>query len=205
MFGSRKFSVEAVSVAEALGLPGNPLQTVELVRNKQACRDALRKSGFRQSEVALCSNLDEAYAFISEHPAGPWIMKPPAATGSAGVSLVRSAGELEQAFAYLAQSCKALDQKLRQLGIAEESLAQAVNIPFLVECFQSGEEYSAEGVFVYGQPHVLVITSKVTLGPPHFVEVGHAMSAELPRCIADGQGDSRIGVDDSGPQGDSFL
>src|SRR5579884_1435448 len=180
VYGFREFAVESVAaVAEALGLPGNPLQNVFRVRNKLACREALRAKGFRQPAISLCSNVSEAQAFIEAHPDGPWILKPPAAMGSVGVSLVRDMAELEQAIAYLEESCGALAQKFRQQGIQEESLDHAANNSFLIECFQRGEEFSAEGVFVYGQPHVLTTTAKVTLGPPHYVEVGHSMPAEI--------------------------
>ena len=180
VFGSREFAVEAVAaVAESLGLPGNPLRAVRLVRNKQACREALRRLGFPQPAVALCSTLEEARTFISEHPTGSWIIKPPAATGSTGVCQIHSGDDLEEALVYLKESCNALDQNLKGRGVIEESVAYSAHAPFLIECFQEGEEYSAEGVFVYNQPHVLAVTSKVTLGAPHFVEVGHAMPAEL--------------------------
>jgi biotin carboxylase len=180
VYGFREFAVEAVAaVAEALGLPGNPLQQVYLVRNKLACRQALQAKGFRQPAISLCSSLSEAQAFIEAHPVGPWIMKPPAAMGSVGVSLIRNAVELEQAIAYLDESCNALAKKLGQQGIRENSLLEAAREPFLMECFQRGEEFSAEGVFVYGRPHVLTTTAKVTFGPPHFVEVGHSMPANI--------------------------
>ena len=180
VYSYREFAVEAVAaVSEALGLPGNSLQDVVRVRNKLTCRQALQTNGFRQPAVAMCTSLLEAQAFIAAHPIGPWVMKPPAAMGSAGVSIIHTISDLERAIDYLTESCNALADNFRQHGIIEESLRQAAKGPFLIECFQRGEEYSAEGVFVYGQPHVLVATAKRTFGPPNFVEVGHAMPAEL--------------------------
>lgn len=186
VYSYREFAVEAVAaVSEALGLPGNALADVERVRNKLACRQALRARGFRQPASALCSSLHEAQAFIAAHPGGPWILKPPAAMGSAGVSLIRNMAELEQAMGYLAKSCDALANNFREQGIAEKALLHAETAPFLVECFQTGEEFSAEGVFVYGQPHVVAVTAKRTAGAPHFVEIGHAMPAELESDVFD--------------------
>ena len=179
-YSYREFAVETVAaVSEALGLPGNALEDVARVRNKLACRQALHKRGFRQPAIALCSSLHEAKAFIAAHPTGPWIIKPPAAMGSAGVSLIHNIAELEQAMSYLAKSCDALASNFREQGIVEENLLRAATEPFLIECFQHGEEYSAEGVFVYGQPHVVTATAKSTFGPPHFVENGHSIPAEL--------------------------
>jgi biotin carboxylase len=185
VFGFREFAVEAVTaVAQALELPRNPLEAVHCVRNKFTCRHALRERGFRQPGLALCSNPREARAFIAAHPPGPWIMKPLAASGSIGVSLIRDVADLEQAMKYLTSSFSALEKDFREQGVVEETLSHADG-PFLMECFQRGEEFSAEGVFVYGQPHVLTLTSKLTLGAPHFVEVGHSMPAELNLEVTD--------------------
>src|SRR5438270_10947038 len=104
-------------------------------------------------------------------------MKPPAAMGSAGVSLIHDIAELEQALRYVDESCGALAENFQQHGVMEESLWNAASGPFLIECFQHGEEFSAEGVFVYGQPHVLTATAKVTFGPPHFGQIGHPLPA----------------------------
>lgn len=181
VYGSREFAVAAVAaVSQALALPGNTLQAVERARNKLACRETLRSRGFQQPASALCANLDEACSFITASSAGPWIIKPLDASGSIGVSLVRNVSELKEAVAYLKRSCETLEQKFKQQGAQERSIAEREHIPFLIECFQPGQEYSAEGLFVYGQPHVLAITSKVTLGEPHFIETAHAMPALLP-------------------------
>jgi biotin carboxylase len=184
VYSYREFAVETVAaVSEALGLPGNALADVERVRNKLACRQALRARGFHQPAIALCSSLHEAQAFIADHPNGSWIVKPPAAMGSAGVSLVRDMAELEQAISYLAESCAALAGNFKQQGIIEKALLHAATVPFLIACFQPGEEYSAEGVFVYGQPHVVAATAKLTAGTPHFVEIGHSIPAELDPAV----------------------
>ena len=50
---------------------------------------------------------------------------------------------------------------------------------FLIETFQRGAEYSAEGIFIAGKPHVLIFTAKKTSGAPHFVETGHRLPALL--------------------------
>ena len=119
VYSYREFAVETVAaVSEALGLPGNALADVERVRNKLACRQALRARGFRQPAIALCSSLQEAQAFMAAHPSGPWIIKPPAAMGSAGVSLVGDMAELEQAMSYLVESCDALAGNFKQQGIS---------------------------------------------------------------------------------------
>jgi biotin carboxylase len=159
VFGFREYSVESVAaVSRALGLPGNPPEIVRSVRHKPSCRQLLRERGFRQPLGQLCTDLDTARGFAAAHPPGPWIVKPPAAMSSQGVSLVRDAADWQYALA---------------------NLGDRGNSPFLVECFQSGEEFSAEGLFVYGQPYVLTLTAKITTGAPHFIELGHTMPADL--------------------------
>ncbi|HEV8639295.1 MAG TPA: ATP-grasp domain-containing protein [Chloroflexota bacterium] len=184
VFGFREFAVEAAAaVAEALGLPGNPLPAVRCVRDKLACRRALQELGFRQPAAALCSSRGEALAFAAAHPPGPWIVKPPAAMASLGVSLVADPADWGPAIAHVAGGRQVLTALFERQGMAVESQPDAARGSFLVECFQPGDEFSAEGLFVYGQPHVLVLTAKRTTSGPHFVELGHAMPAELDPAV----------------------
>lgn len=177
VFAFRELAVEATAaVAEALHLPGNSVEVVRRVRNKFACRQWLRERGIRQPLAALCSNLQQAQEFTRQTAPGPWVVKPLASLGSVGVSLVQSPADLGQALAYLAHSEAELATSLEKQGIARNGAPEQT---FLIECFQKGEEFSAEGLFVYGTPYVLALTAKTTTGGPHFVELGHFMSAEL--------------------------
>jgi biotin carboxylase len=160
VYGFREQSVEAVAaVAQALSLPGNGLATARLIRDKHACRQALRAAGFRQPHSVLCHDRGEAKEVLASIP-GPWVVKPPVGQGSTGVTLLETPEDLDQALEHTGSSVA------------------------LVESFQPGREYSVEGVCVKGEPTVLVITEKVTTGPPHFVELGHAMPADAPRETA---------------------
>jgi selenocysteine lyase/cysteine desulfurase/biotin carboxylase len=179
VYGFRELVVETVAaVAAALGLPGNPVEAVRRVRDKHACRQELARHGFPQPPSALCDTAAQARAFMTANPPGPWIVKPPAARGSAGVSLVRHDVELGSALAHLDAAREALSAELAGQGLAAQA-SGADTSRFLVERFQRGEEYSAEGVFVDGVPQLLAVTAKVTTGAPHFVEIGHTMPAGL--------------------------
>lgn len=178
VFAFRELAVETVAaLAQTLGLPGNAPEVVRRVRNKFACRQWLRERGIRQPPAALCSSQQQALEFMRSTPAGPWVVKPLDSLGSVGVSLVNNSVELEHALGYLTRSERELAVSLEKQGIAR---AAAVEQTFLVECFQKGEEFSAEGLFVYGTPYVLAVTAKTTTGGPHFVETGHEMPADLP-------------------------
>lgn len=158
VFGVREMAQEAVAAtARALGLPGNPHESVRRIRTKDACRSALAAAGFRQPAVQLCADEAEARAFLASS-AGPWVVKPRDGADSAGVRKVGGAAELPGALAELPDR----------------------TAPFLVEEFVEGAEYSVEGVFVDGRPRVLAVTAKEKLEPPYFVEIGHVLPAGLP-------------------------
>jgi biotin carboxylase len=177
VYAFRELAVEATAaVAQTLGLPGNAVEVVRRVRNKFVCRQWLRERGIRQPQAALCTDLPQALEFVHSTPPGPWVLKPLASLGSVGVSLLTSPSELQQALEYLIHSEAELAASLAKQGIARDAAEEQT---FLIECFQRGEEYSAEGLFVYGTPYVLALTAKTTTGGPHFVETGHVMPADL--------------------------
>ncbi|PKW00392.1 Biotin carboxylase [Streptomyces sp. 1222.5] len=157
VFGVREMAQQAVAeTAAALGVPGNPPDAVRRVRSKDACRAALTAAGFRQPAVAVCADEQQARAFLARS-SGPWVVKPRDGADSAGVRKVTHADELPAALA----------------GLPEPHRS------FLVEQFVDGTEYSVEGVFLNGTPHVLAVTAKEKLAPPYFVEIGHVLPAPL--------------------------
>ncbi|MEV5957063.1 ATP-grasp domain-containing protein [Streptomyces sp. NPDC051987] len=157
VLGLRDEVQESVSRCAALtGAPGNPPAAVRRTRNKDLCRTALAAAGFRQPAVRLCTSAAEAAEFLAGSR-GPWVVKPRDGMASIGVRKVRGPHELPAALAELP------DQTL-----------------FLVEEFVEGPEYSVEGVILATGPRVLAVTAKEVLPPPHFVEVGHVLPAELP-------------------------
>ena len=156
----REMCVETVAaVADKLGIAGNDPANVRQIRNKDLARDGLRAAGFAQPDSLLTAQPSEAVSFI-EGTLGPWIVKPRAGMGSAGVSLVESADGLPDA--------------LSRLGTDGE---------FLVETFVKGLEFSAEGICLGDVPRVLAITEKFT--GAGFVETGHRIPAELNELTVD--------------------
>ncbi|MEU8348329.1 ATP-grasp domain-containing protein [Streptomyces sp. NPDC048845] len=159
VLGLRDTVLDATArTASLLGVPGNEPAAVRRTRNKDACREALTRAGFRQPAVRLCGTADEAAAFLAES-AGPWVVKPRDGMGSVGVTKVNGPRELPAALGALPDRS-----------------------PFLVEEFVTGAEFSAEGVFLGGRPRVLAVTAKELLPPPCFVEIGHVLPAELPEA-----------------------
>ncbi|WP_405554231.1 ATP-grasp domain-containing protein [Streptomyces sp. NBC_01171] len=142
--------------AEVFGTPGNSPEAVRRTRDKDVCRAALAAAGLRQPGVRLCADRSDALAFLGTTP-GPWVVKPRAGMGSTGVRKVTGPADLD-------------------LALAELPTAD----PFLLEEYVTGEEYSVEGVLLGDGPMTLAVTAKEKLPPPHFVEIGHVIPAELP-------------------------
>ena len=152
--------VTTAAVAKALGVPGNPPDAARLVRHKYRCRERLRAHGFQQPRGRMCGGLDDLVAFTRQVP-GPWVVKPVDAHGSTGVTVVYSVDDLPHALTVL---------------------PAAARDAFLVEEYQPGTEYSAEGVFVDGAPHVLVLTTKSLIST--VVEEALTMPAPLADDVA---------------------
>lgn len=156
----REMCVEPLAdIGEELGLACNSPATVRTLRNKDRCREALRAAGFPQPPALLARDVEDARRFIETHP-GPWIVKPPAGMGSAGVTKVEQPGGLQPAVDRLEPGA-----------------------PFLIEGFVHGEEYSTEGVMLGGSPVILALTKKRTSGG--FIETGHRIPAPLDGAQAD--------------------
>ncbi|MGQ4485061.1 ATP-grasp domain-containing protein [Streptomyces sp. SAS_281] len=159
VFTCRELALPATArIAEALELPGNSHEVIDLIRSKADCRRRLADEGFPQPASHPCTSAAQALRLLEDSP-GPWVVKPRMGSGSEGVSLVSSAAGLSRALGHL----------------PPES-----GQDFLVESYVSGAEYSVEGLFRSGEPQVLAITAKEKLPPPFFVEQAHTLPAPLP-------------------------
>lgn len=151
-----KAGESAAAAAAAVGTPWNSTETLHRIRRKHLCRQTLREAGFPQPACHAFPDAETAANFVRT-TAGPWVVKPASAYGSEGVQLVIDPRGAEAA--------------------AEAAASYA--LPVLVEEFVVGREFSAEGLFVNGQPIVLGITEKRVTAPPFFAEIGHLMPADL--------------------------
>ncbi|WP_105970563.1 ATP-grasp domain-containing protein [Streptomyces geranii] len=171
VFGVREMAQEAVAeVADALGLPGNAPEAVHRVRTKDEARAHLAAAGFRQPRFRVCATEPEARGFLAGST-GPWVVKPRDAMGSEGVTRIDGPAELAAALDFLPAGHGGDD------GSGGE-------VSFIVEEFVEGTEYSAEGVFLGGAPHILALTSKELLPPPNFFEIEYVIPAILPEPTA---------------------
>jgi len=86
-------------VANKLGLPSNPYESVKILARKDYFRDFLQKHDFLVPKSKSFYALDEAKVWFEEIEK-PVIVKPVDSSGSKGVSKIESIDELEEAFEY---------------------------------------------------------------------------------------------------------
>ena len=85
----------AAYVAEKLGLPGHPLESVEILTNKERLREFLRMHGFHTPHARGYDSAAQARRDISEFKL-PVLIKPVDSSGSKGVSILSNHGNLEK-------------------------------------------------------------------------------------------------------------
>lgn len=91
----------AAYVAEKLGLPGSPYESVEILCNKDKFRAFLKEHSFCTPEAKGYSDIDEALKDITEGKFKlPIIVKPVDSSGSKGVSRIDFAGEAKEKLEY---------------------------------------------------------------------------------------------------------
>jgi biotin carboxylase len=86
----------AAYVAEKMGLPGNPYESVEVMTHKDKFRDFLGRNGFQTPNAKGYRSYDEAKAEV-EAFIFPVMVKPVDSSGSKGVTKIASAEDLKSA------------------------------------------------------------------------------------------------------------
>lgn len=125
----------AAYVAEALGLPTSPYQSVEILSNKDLFRKFLLENGFNAPRMISCRSVEEAFGQISSLEF-PVVVKPVDSSGSKGISLVRSGEGLRKACgdAFSYSRCK---------RIILEEYVESDGAPL------AGDGFSVDGRFVF--------------------------------------------------------
>lgn len=118
----------AAYVAEALGLPTNPYDSVMIMTHKNLFRKFLRDNGFPMPEGAAFSDYEEALAFFRTIPK-PVMVKPIDSSGSKGVNEISSEEEFKAAW--------------------DEALSYSLSKNVIVEQFIKRKGYQIDGdIFV---------------------------------------------------------
>lgn len=154
----------AAKAAQRLNLAGMSHQNALCARDKSLMRQRLSEAGVAGPAFRLVESSAEAQAFAREigYPA---IIKPVNMAGSRGVMLCHSPAELVSNF-------DSLQQYQPPFGIARAPC-------FLVEEFMDGPEFSVESLSWEGHTRIIAITRKVLASNGSFVELGHALPADV--------------------------
>lgn len=92
----------AAYVAEKLGLPGNPYESVEILARKDLFRAFLEQHGFNTPRSQSFYQLDDAKKWLDEIGT-PAFIKPVDSSGSKGVTKLQDKNQLEEAFRHALQ------------------------------------------------------------------------------------------------------
>ena len=119
-------------VAERLGLPGNPYDSILTLTHKDRFRKFLQDNGFISPRSGAFSTVNEAEPFVQKL-ALPFIVKPADASGSKGLTKVCDRGQFAEAFSW------ARENSLEGTVIVEE---------FIVH---NGYQQETEGFYLDGK------------------------------------------------------
>lgn len=166
---------ECAAIAADLGLPWHSISTIQSVYDKAVMRRRLRKAGLSSLRTIPMRDAAELAA-LSSRSAAPLIVKPRSGSGSAGICLVRSARDAEEAFASATGT-----GRYGGRAVVAETLAV-------------GEELSIE-TFSHGGAHSVAAITKKIVARESKAELGHVVPAVaspqltaqihefIPRCL----------------------
>ena len=141
-------------IAEKYSFPFYSVETAQWSTDKFQMKERFELGGVPHAQGKLISKAEEAEGLVF-----PVIVKPRDNSGSRGVKLCRSKGELEASM--------------------NEALEVSKLDTVLVEEFIEGPEYSIEGLHHDGKSEVIQFTEKKTTEFPYNVELGHIQPANI--------------------------
>ncbi|MEU4096159.1 ATP-grasp domain-containing protein [Streptomyces sp. NPDC026673] len=162
----------AARLAERYGLPGAGLGAARLLRDKSLLRRVTRAAGIPNPESRAVDSAEEVRAFMTAHP-GPAILKPADRVGSLATYVLRSADEIDAAWAQCVEECRTLD-----VSVSGPDRSAAVRM--LVERFVQGREFSVELLVSSGRTLFANVTETELYPGPRPVERGKLTPADIP-------------------------
>jgi len=164
-------AVAAAAIAEALGLPHNPLEAVEAARHKGRMRERLARAGAPSPAFRVFS-LEADAVRVARSVAFPCVLKPTFLAASRGVIRANGPGEFEEAWKRIA-GILAEPDVVRRGGAAAREI--------LVEDFVPGVEVALEGLLTRGGLRTLALFDKPDpLVGPYFEETIYVTPSRLP-------------------------
>ncbi|MFP5261038.1 MAG: ATP-grasp domain-containing protein [Blastocatellia bacterium] len=164
-------AVVAASVARALGLRHNTVESTQAAKNKHLMREALSRAGVRVPRYWHFNSCEDA-AGMARGVTYPCVVKPVFLSTSRGVMRANDEAEFLTAVGRL-------DAILRRPEVARRGGAAAREV--LVEEFIPGFEIAVEGLLTEGKLRVLAIFDKPDpLDGPFFEETIYVTPSRLP-------------------------
>ena len=159
----------AAVIAEALGLPHNPVEATLAARDKHRQRVMLAACGVQVPAFGV-HRLDDDPRAVARNAAYPCVLKPLCLSASRGVIRVDSPEEFVAAHRVLSEILASADVAAR----GEESRQ------YLVESFVPGPEFALEGLMDHGRLRVLALFDKPDpLDGPCFEETIYVTPSRL--------------------------
>lgn len=158
--------IYCAQLAEDLGLPGSPVETIRACRDKAATRAALSAAGVPQPASYTVDTVEEACA-AAEKIGYPVVVKARSLAGSYGVVRADDRAAVEAAFATA--------DGAEFFGLQRHDTGRV-----MVEEMLTGQEISVDAVIHKGEVLVTVIARKHVGMAPYFEEIGHDVSATDP-------------------------
>ena len=144
-------------VANKLRLNGNALQVSKEITDKTIIRKKTRKvAELAQPKYWICRGTKDI-PVLKKYPV---IVKPIAAGGKRGITVVNSSDVLEEA-------------------VKDALKVSKVEGVLIEEFLSGGQEYSVESLSYHGKQYIIQVTQKDSSGPPHCIELGHHQPAKL--------------------------
>ena len=153
----------ATTLAAALQLPHNPLETAHSCRDKQAMRQRWSQAHVPSARSCPASSLETAREAASEI-GYPVVIKPRAMSASIGVVRANSPEELSRGYE-IANS-------------AGHPILTGATRGVLIEEYLDGPEFSVECVTYNSQVHIVGITRKKVGMAPYFLEMAHIVAPD---------------------------
>ncbi len=155
-------AIVAATIAQKLGLKGNPIQAVTAARDKHQQRELLAKAGVPIPRFML-RTLDEDAAAIARTITYPCVLKPLRLSASRGVIRANNAQRFVEAHGRL------------------KAIVGEPGADFLIEEFIPGYEVAVEGLVVNRRLHVLAVFDKPDpLDGPFFEETIYVTPSSVP-------------------------
>ncbi len=167
-------AVLAATASQALSLPGNPPESVQIAREKHRLREQLARAGLPTPKFQLFSTADNPKD-LSGLVDFPCVLKPVFLSASRGVIRANDSKEFVAAF-------KRITRLLNEPEIVKRGRTLAKKI--LVESYIPGDEFVLEGMLTHEKLKVLAIFDKPDpLEGPFFEETIYVTPSRFPQQV----------------------